>query len=40
MEDPVVPLERKLNGQRLARLLWERQLDKILLPHGWEKVPH
>ena len=38
MEDPVVPLERNLYGQPLAGLLWERQFDKILLKHGWEKV--
>ena len=39
MEDPVVPLERNLYGHPLARLLWERQFEKILLKHGWEKVP-
>ena len=39
MEDPVVPLERNLYGHRLAGLLWERQFEKILLKHGWEKVP-
>ena len=33
MEDPVVPL-----GHPLAGLLWERQFEKILLQHGWEKV--
>ena len=38
MEDPVVPLERKLYGHLLAGLLWERQFEKILLEHGWEKV--
>ena len=38
MEDPVVPLERNLCGHPLARLLWERQFEKILLQHGWEKV--
>ena len=38
MEDPVVPLERNLYGHPLAGLLWERQLEKILLQHGWEKV--
>ena len=38
MEDPVVPLERNLYGQSLAGLLWERQCEKILLQHGWEKV--
>ena len=40
MEDPVVPLERNLNGHPLAGLLWERQFEKILLKHGWEKVPN
>ena len=38
MEDPVVPLERNLYGHPLAGLLWERQFEKILLTHGWEKV--
>ena len=38
MEDPVVPLERNLYGHPLAGLLWERQIEKILLQHGWEKV--
>ena len=38
MEDPVVPLERNLFGHPLAGLLWERQFEKILLKHGWEKV--
>ena len=38
MEDPVVPLERNLYGHPLAGLLWERQLEKILLKYGWEKV--
>ena len=40
MEDPVVPLERNLYGHRLAGLLWERQFEKILFKHGWEKVPN
>ena len=40
MEDPVVPLERNLYGHRLARLLWERQFEKNLLKHGWEKIPN
>ena len=39
-EDPVVPLERNLYGHLLARLLWERQFEKILLKHGWEKIPN
>ena len=38
MEDPVVPLERILYGHPLAGLLWERQVEKILLKCGWEKV--
>ena len=38
IEDPVVPLERNLYGHPLAGLLWERQIEKILLQHGWEKV--
>ena len=37
MDDPVVPLERNLYGHPLAGL-WERQFEKILLKHGWEKV--
>ena len=39
MEDPVVPLERNLYGHPLAGLIWERQIEKVLLKHGWEKVP-
>ena len=38
-EDPVVPLERNLCGHPLAGLLRERQLEKVLSEHGWEKVP-
>ena len=38
MEDPVVPLERNLYGHFLAGLVWERQFEKILSQHGWEKV--
>ena len=40
MEDPVVPLERHLYGHPSAGLLRERQFEKILLKHGWEKVPN
>ena len=40
MEDPVVPLERNLYGHPLAGLLWERPFEKILLKHGWEKIPN
>ena len=38
MEDPVVPLERNLYSHPLAGLLCERQVEKILSQHGWEKV--
>ena len=38
IEDPVVPLERNLYGHPLARLLWQRQFETILLKYGWEKV--
>ena len=31
------PLERNLYGHPLARLLWERQFEKVLLKHGWQK---
>ena len=37
-KDPVVPLEINLYGHPLAGLLWERQFEKVLLEHGWEKV--
>ena len=37
---PVVPPERNLYGHPLAGLLWERQFEKILLKHGWEKIPN
>ena len=40
MEDPVVPLERNLYGHPLAGQLWERQFEKVLLKHGWEKIPN
>ena len=40
MEDPVVPFERNLYGHPLAGLLWARQFEKILLKHGWEKIPN
>ena len=40
MENPIVPLERNLNGHLLARLLWEKLFEKILLQHGWEKIPN
>ena len=40
VEDPVIPLERNLYDHPLAGLLWERQFEKILLKHGWEKIPN
>ena len=40
MEDPVVLLERNLYGHPLAGLLWETEFEKVLLEHGWEKVPN
>ena len=40
MEDTVVPFERNLYGHPLAGLLWERQFEKVLLKHGWEKIPN
>ena len=40
MENPVVPLERNLYGHPLARLLWEKQFEKILLNHGGEIIPN
>ena len=40
MEDPVVTRERNLYGHLLGGLLWERQFEKVLLQHGWEKVPN
>ena len=38
MEDPVVPLERNLYGHPMAGVQRERQCEKVLLEHGWEKV--
>ena len=40
MEDPVVPLERNLYGHPLAGLLREKLFEKILLKHGWGKIPN
>ena len=40
MEDPVVLLERNLYGHPLAGLFWEKQFEKVLLKHGWEKIPN
>ena len=39
MEDPVILLKRNLYGHPLARQFWEKQFEKILLKHGWEKIP-
>ena len=36
MERPV-PVELNLFGHLLAGLLWERQFEKVLSEHGWEK---
>ena len=38
IEDLVVPLERKLDGHPLARLLCERQFEEILFGVGWEST--
>ena len=40
VEDPVVLLERNLHCYFSGGLIWERQFEKILLKHGWEKVPN
>ena len=40
IEGPVVLLERNLHGHPLAGLLWEKAIWKILLKHGWEKIPN
>ena len=41
LEDPVSFLSKgNLYGHPLAGLLWERQFGKVLLEHGWEKVPN
>ena len=40
VEDPVVPLERNLDGHLLARLPWEKQFEKAVLDNGCEKVPN
>ena len=37
IEVSVVLLERNLHSHPLAGLLWERQFEKVLLEHGWEK---
>ena len=38
VEDQVVLLDRTLYGHLLAGNLWEKQFEKVLLEHGWEKV--
>ena len=40
MEDPLVPLERNLDGPAFPGLSWERQFEKFLSEHEWEKVPN
>ena len=40
MEDPAVPLKRNLYGHPLAGLIGEKQFEKILLKHGWAKIPN
>ena len=40
MEDSVVSLERNLYGHPLTGLLREKQFEKILLKHDWEKIPN
>ena len=35
---PSLPLERNLYGHPLQGLSWERQFEKVLSEHGWEKV--
>ena len=37
IDDPMVPLERNINGHPLAGLLWEGRLDEVLLQEGWQK---
>ena len=39
-QNPVVLLERNLNGHPSAGLLWERQLEEALFVLGREKVPN
>ena len=36
-EEPVVVLERNLNGHPFAGLLWERHFEEVLLELGWEE---
>ena len=38
IQDPVVPLARNLCGHPLAGLLWERQVEEVLLGLGWVRV--
>ena len=40
-KDPVVPLERNLYGHPFGRDYYgKRQFEKVLLKHGWEKIPN
>ena len=34
------PLKRNLYGHPMAGILWEWQFEKILLKHGWGKIPN
>ena len=36
----MVRLERNVYGHPLAGLMWERQLEEVLMQLGWEKVPN
>ena len=38
IEDTVVLLERNLQRHPFAGLLWERQIEEVLLELGWEKI--
>ena len=40
MEDPGVPLERNLYGHFGRTIMGKKQFEKILLKHGWEKIPN
>ena len=39
IDDPLVPLERNLHGHPLAGLLWEKQLEKVLIEERCGQVP-
>ena len=36
----LVKLRDRIDWNLKAGLLWERQFEKILLKHGWEKIPN